>query len=234
MAALSRAVGGGDPWALRQASDVAVAGKSLAGKVVVLDPAGGAGSPGARAGRLTEADVMLALAYRVEGRLAATGVTGVITRGAATCPEDADRAALAADVRADLFLALRCDVATNAAACGVATFYWGDDRVGARSATGEALAGRIQREVVARTGMTDLRSHPCTVEIVRMTRMPAVILELGYLSNPGDVARLSDPAFRDVVSEAIVIAIQRLYLAEDDAVTGTLRIADVLAHAGRA
>ena len=233
MAALSRAVGGGDPWALRQTSDVAVAGKSLAGKVVVLDPAGGAGMPGARSAGLAEADVMLDLAYRIEGRLAATGVTTVLTRGTSTCPEDADRAALAADVRADLFLSLRCDVHPNPAASGVATFYWGDDRVGARSATGEALAERIQREVVARTGMADLRSHACAVEIVRLTRMPAVILELGYLSSPDDAARLADPTFRDLVSEAVVIAIQRLYLAEDDAVTGSLRIADVLAHAGR-
>ena len=41
LGALSRSVGGGDPWALRTESDVAVAGKSLAGKVVVLDPSHG-------------------------------------------------------------------------------------------------------------------------------------------------------------------------------------------------
>ena len=45
--------------------------------------------------------------------------------------------------------------------------------------------------------------------------MPAVRLELGYLTNPGDAARLADPAFRDVVAEAIVAAVQRLYLPPD-------------------
>jgi N-acetylmuramoyl-L-alanine amidase len=230
---LARAVGGGDPWALRQQADVAVAGPSLAGKVVVIDPAGGAGSPGPTAAGLSEADIALDLAYRIEGRLAATGVTVVLTRGAATCPDDAARASLARSVRADLFLSLHCEWHTGPQASGVATFFWGDDRVGARSATGEALAGRIQREVVARTGLGDLRTHPCTVEIVRITRMPAVLVELGYLSNPGDAARLSDPAFRDVVAEGLVVAIQRLYLGDDDAVTGSLQLADVLAHAGR-
>jgi N-acetylmuramoyl-L-alanine amidase len=51
---------------------------------------------------------------------------------------------------------------------------------------------------------------------------------LGYLSNPLDAKRLSDPAFRDQLAEAMIVAIQRLYLsAEDDAKTGTLRISDL-------
>jgi N-acetylmuramoyl-L-alanine amidase len=233
MGSLKRAVSGGDPWALRQTEKVAFAGKSLSGKVVVLDPVGGPERPGPRAGGLAEADVVLDLAYRVEGRLAATGASPVLTRGATT-PDDQARASLARSVHADLFVSFGCDHHSNPAAAGVATFFWGDVRVGARSATGEALANRLQREIVARTGMTDLRTHACAIEIVRVTRMPAVVVELGYLSNPDDAARLADPAFRDVVAEAVVVAIQRLYLADDDAVTGSLRLADVLAHAGRA
>jgi N-acetylmuramoyl-L-alanine amidase len=55
-----------------------------------------------------------------------------------------------------------------------------------------------------------------------------VRIDLGYDSNPGDMERLDRPDFRDVIAEALVIAIQRLYLAaEDDAKTGTLRIADL-------
>jgi N-acetylmuramoyl-L-alanine amidase len=61
-----------------------------------------------------------------------------------------------------------------------------------------------------------------------MTTAPTVRIDLGYVSNPGDLARLSRPDFRDVIAEALVIAIQRLYLAaEDDAKTGTLRISDL-------
>ena len=39
-------------------------------------------------------------------------------------------------------------------------------------------------------------------------------LELGYLSHPGDAARLADPAFRDTVAEAVVSAVQTLFLPE--------------------
>jgi N-acetylmuramoyl-L-alanine amidase len=41
--------------------------------------------------------------------------------------------------------------------------------------------------------------------------MPAVRIELGYLTNPGDAARLGRPEFRDELAEAIAVAIQRLF-----------------------
>jgi N-acetylmuramoyl-L-alanine amidase len=51
---------------------------------------------------------------------------------------------------------------------------------------------------------------------------------LGYLSNPKDAKRLASAAFRDQLAEAMIVAIQRLYLsAEDDAKTGTLKISDL-------
>ena len=67
-----------------------------------------------------------------------------------------------------------------------------------------------------------------TWDLLRLTKAPAVRIDLGYKTNPGDSGRMSRPDFRDVIAEALVIAIQRLYLAaEDDAKTGTLRISDL-------
>lgn len=231
---LARAVGGGDPWALREEAHVAGAGPSLAGKVVLLDPAHGAGDPGATGYGLTEADVALDLARRIQGRLATTAARAVLTRSVATCPSDEERAATAVQAGADLLLSLHCDAHASPLAAGVSTFYWGDARVGARSATGSHLAELVQREVVARTRLVDLRTHPCTFDILRLTPMPAVQLELGYLTNEQDARRLADGTFRDVVAEAVVVAIQRLYLSEQDPATGTMRLRDVLAHAGLA
>lgn len=67
-------------------------------------------------------------------------------------------------------------------------------------------------------------------DLLRRTRMPAVRIETGYLTNAGDAARLGDPAFRDVLAEAVVAAVQRLYLPQDqDAETGFLRIPELRA-----
>jgi N-acetylmuramoyl-L-alanine amidase len=227
---LARSVGGGDPWALRQQAGVASSGKSLAGKAVVLDPGFGLEALGSLDGA-AEAEITWDLASRVAGRLEATGVIAPLTRGRAGRPDDAERATLASALGADILISLHCERHRSPRAGGVATFFWGDDRVGTRSAVGERLATLVQRELVARTGMLDCRTHPRTFELLRRTTMPAVWVDVGYLSNAEDSRRLHDPGFRDVAAEAIVVAVQRLYLGEDDVLTGTLRLADVLEHA---
>ena len=233
---LGRAVTGGAPHALREADRVRTAGPDLRGRVVVLDPGHSADDPGAVVGDLREADVTLDLARRIEGRLAAVGVQVVLTRGLTGDPSQLERAELANELGADLVLSLHCESLQHAPqAHGVATFFYGHaDRSGAWSAMGEHLAGLVQREVVARTGLLDCRSHPRTWDILRHTRMPAVRLEAGYLTHPEDAERLADPGFRDTLAEAVVVAIQRVYLSDQDHTqTGTLRIADVLAQAQR-
>jgi N-acetylmuramoyl-L-alanine amidase len=55
--------------------------------------------------------------------------------------------------------------------------------------------------------------------------MPAVRLELGYLTNPRDRSQLTSADFRDTVAEAVLAAVQRLFLPPDlDPPTGQLRI----------
>ena len=96
------------------------------------------------------------------------------------------------------------------------------------SSVGERFAGLVQREIVARTDLGDLRSHAKTYDMLRRTQMPAVRIDAGYLTNAGDAARLSDPSFRDVIAEAVVVAVQRVYLDPDhDSQTGVLRLSEI-------
>jgi N-acetylmuramoyl-L-alanine amidase len=154
-----------------------------------------------------------------------------LTRGPQEAPATADRAALAESVGADLVISLLTETHPSSLASGVATYYWGGGRVGQHSATGKQLAGLIQREITARTDLLDDRSHPCSYDLVRLTRMPAVIVSLGYLSNPDDALRLGSAEFRETLAGAVLFAVQRLYLAEDDAKTGTLNLGDVQNYA---
>jgi len=233
LAGVERTVRGGDVSALRDDDRVRRSGTSLVGRVVLIDPGHGGDDRGTTGSGLAEADVVLDLATRLEGRLTASGVTAVLTRGAAQNPSTADRVRLAEEVGADVLVSLHCDAVADGGGGeqGVATFYWGDPRVGTRSPVGARLADLVQREVLARTDLVDLRTHARTWDLLRLSRMPAVRVELGYLTNPGDARRLADPAFRDVCAEALLAAVQRLFLPEeDDAATGTLRLADVMAR----
>ena len=228
---LTRAVSGGSPHTLHERELVRRSGHSLAGRIVVLDPGHGGRDTGTVAHGVTESEITLDLARRIEGRLSAIGVTVLFTRSANACPEELDRALIANQSGADVVLSLHCDSASQPQASGVATFFYGQERFGAWSAVGEQLADLIQREIVARTGLTDCRTHARAWLLLQRTRMPTVRIEAGYLSHPDDAARLADPAFRNTLAEAVVIALQRMYLGEDDTnATGVLRLGDLRAY----
>ena len=220
---LGRLVVGGRPEVLREAERLHQSGSALAGKVVVIDPGHGGPDRGATAHGLEEAAVAEDLAFRLEGRLQAMGVRVLLTRGWDSCPSDEERASFANDAAADLLVSLHVDHAESPSPEGVATYHFGT--AGESSTVGERLASLVQREVVARTGLRDCRVHPKTWALLRLTQMPAVQLELGHVTNAGDAALLADPSLRDTVAEAVLVAVQRLYLPrEQDPPTGSLRL----------
>lgn len=226
---LTRTVTGGSPSARREEERLRLAGASLRGRVVVLDPGHGGSDTGAAGGNLNEADVVLDLARRIEGRLGVLGVGTHLTRAADSCPDERSRAGLANDVGADLLISLHLDRAGSVRPCGVATVFYGAqlDRRVIRSAVGERLATLIQSEIVHRTDLVDCRSHPKAWELLRLTRMPAVRVDVGYLSNPDDAAKLATGQFRDTIAEAIAAAVQRLYAPELDVHTGQISLAGI-------
>jgi N-acetylmuramoyl-L-alanine amidase len=230
---LAPIVRGGRPNAMRAEERIRKAGPQLTGKVVVIDPCVARMPEGPLA---DEAEAIISdLAKRVEGRLVATGVQAYLTKQAgADEAAEVERAAFANRTDAHLCISLQVDAAESADAAGVSTYFFGLDSHGAWSSAGERFAGLVQREIVARTDLVDLRSHAKNWDLLRHTKMPAVRIDVGYLTNAGDAARLGDPAFRDVVAEAVVVAVQRMYLSpETDTQTGFLRFDELRAAALR-
>lgn len=229
---LGRRITGGSPHAIREREQVRNAGPMLAGKRVVIDPALGGSHKGhvvqGPYGQITEEEIIWDLASRIEGRMIATGMETIKSRPRMDNPSATARADVANAFGADLIISLKCDHYPNEKANGIATFYFGS-ATGNSSLTGETLSGYIQREIVARTNLQNCGSHARTWEMLRFTQAPTVEVVAGYLSNPGDVAQLTDPAVRDAMAEAVVVAVKRLYLLDrDDAPTGTYKFAELL------
>jgi N-acetylmuramoyl-L-alanine amidase len=218
---LRRTVTGGSPAERREEERLLGSERALAGRVIVLDPGHGGADSGATTGDLAEADIVLDLATRIEGRLGAAGVTTYLTRSADTQPDDPTRAGLANDVDADLFLSLHLHELATTRATGSACYFYGTGLAGhrVRSWVGERLAALIQDEVVGRTDLVDGRCHPKSWELLRLTRMPAVRLQPGYLTNPSDAARVAAPEFRDAIAEAVTSALHQLYSPEQVDIT---------------
>ena len=235
-AGLRRSVSGGSANALREREQIRRSGYSLSGRTIVLDPGHGGGDSGARGHRgLVEAGLALDLARRIEGRLSAHGVSVVFTHTETTDGgTDEERAAFANSCEADLVLSLHTDHTSSGSAHGASTYFYGhpdNPGHGDWSVIGESFADLLLREVVARTGLTDCRSHARTWPLLRRTRMPAVRLDFGYLSHEGDAASLATSQVLDHVAEAVVVALQRVYLGEaDTSRTGVLRLDDLRRH----
>ena len=225
---LVKTVSGGAPNQLRESVKHSVRSPALANKVIVIDPSWGGEFTGESANGVVESEIVFDLAQRLEGRLIALGVNVVLTRSANNSPLEIDRIKVANSVNADLVIALKVDSYKNENANGVATYFYGRDDKGVRSVVGERFANLIQREICARTDLLNCQTHAKSWDLLRLTVAPTVRIDLGYLSNPRDAKRLATAAFRDQLAEAMIVAIQRLYLsAEDDAKTGTLKISDL-------
>ena len=219
----ARRVVGGRPQFLREQLAVAVSGPSLLGKRIVIDPGHGGIDPGVVYGDATEADLVWDLASRLEGRFKALGVQTGLTRGPRNTRSDEERAQFANEVQADLVISLHIDGFSSPRPHGLAVYYYGG--VEASSTMGERFADLVQRELVARTRLSDNRIHAKAWTLLRHTRMPAVRVELGYLTSPIDRPKLLDPLFRDIVAEGLLVAVQRLYLPPaDDQPTGVMQI----------
>ncbi|MDO4684963.1 MAG: N-acetylmuramoyl-L-alanine amidase [Corynebacterium sp.] len=229
---LGRRITGGSPYAIREREAIRLAGPRLAGKRVVIDPWLGGSDTGKLVegpfGSITEADIVWDLASRIYGRMTAAGVETAMSRPKITNPSQIERAQMANAYSADLVISLACDHYPNAKASGISSLYFGNTE-GTSSLMGEMLSSYIQREICARTQLVNCGNHAKILDILRLTQMPSVIVFLGYLSNPHDVAILTDPKQRDVIAEAIVVAVKRWYLLDrDDQPTGTFNFSELL------
>jgi len=226
---LARVVVGGRPHELRETEELRRRGQGDSELTVAIDAGHGGRDEGWTALGLCERDIVAEIAARLEGRLLATGLSGFLIHSHNESPDERERARRANELGADLMISLHVDGAPSPRCQGVATFHFGSPRNA--SVIGSKLAELVQREMVSRTDLVDLRTHPRTWDLLRRTQMPTVRVELGSLTNPQDAACLAAPEFRDTVAEALLAAVQRLFLPPElDLPTGQLRLPAVSLH----
>ncbi len=228
MARVNRAITPSQAFALRDYERLDRSTAALRGRLIALSTGSSElASPHAvdrlTSRPLTEAMVAADIGQRVERILREFGA-GVVSRASAYSGVDGGGESVPS-----LSLDLHCDWLDQQAASGIAAFYWGLPGTGeARSPIGHRAAILLMKELAARTGMDSLGVHGRTWDTLKLSGIPSVGLDLGYLSNRGDAERLADPVFRQTVADSIVIGIQRLYLLEEeDQPTGTLALDDV-------
>jgi N-acetylmuramoyl-L-alanine amidase len=231
---INRTISPSQAFSLRDYERLNQASSALRGRTITIAPGTAelrsAEVPDAASGSpLTERLVAGDVAQRVKRIFSDLGATAEIV-GKQPDEVGEDRVEAIRASSPSLSVAIHCDWLPQKAANGVSAFFWGRPESGeVRSPIGHRAAELILKEVVARTGSTDLGLHGRSWDVLRLPSTPSVQLDLGYLSSPLDAPRLADPIYRQILADSIVIAIQRLYLLEeDDEPTGTLALDDVL------
>lgn len=203
---LTRTVTGGNQEHLRDMAAIA-SGSSIESANILLDISDDASVLAGT--NLSIAQVCWDVATRLEGRLSAAGSLVVFARSAKSAQlDERECARLANEQKVDLVLSLHLDKAGSDRANGVATSYFGHSL--SKSVMGERLAETVQQEITAQTNLRDCRTHARTGDLLRLTRMPAVRIDLGYATNPQDSQLLADAKARDVISNALALAISRV------------------------
>ncbi|MGB9886888.1 MAG: N-acetylmuramoyl-L-alanine amidase [Moorellales bacterium] len=164
---------------------------------VVLDPGHGGKDPGAVGpGGTKEKDVALAVAKLLAKELSYFA-RPILTREHDEFRELWERSSLANTVGADLFVSVHCNAAEDKTANGTETIVY---RFGGMA---ERLARKVQAQLVATLRTCDRGVKEKNLHVCRETRMPAILVELAFISNVDEEKKLASPDWQKAAARAI-------------------------------
>lgn len=182
---------------------------------VCIDPGHGGRDPGAVGpSGVQEKVVTLAVAKKVASILRSAGIDVVLTRDADKLLHDnintdlGMRYKIANQAKADVLVSIHCNSAANSAANGTETYHYTGSVAGAK------LATAIQSCLVPALGLRDRGVKQANFAVLRGTNMPAVLIELAFISNPTEEGLLETPMFQDKAARAIAEGVADYFMFE--------------------
>jgi len=204
------------PYAERQVNEEIIIDESyrLDGKVICIDPGHGGCDTGSigPAGTM-EKDNTLAIAFLLRDMLEKNGAATVMTR-----QEDKEvsaldgtseeqlraRVAIANETQADIFVSIHNDYFSSRAIAGSSVFHYGDQE-------SAKLARCIQECLINNLGSKNRGSHFASFYLLRYTKMPSVVVEAAFISNPEEEMLLSSAEGRQNTAESIFEGIVKYF-----------------------
>tara|TARA_Y100001970_G_scaffold286901_1_gene410225 strand:- start:13018 stop:14124 length:1107 start_codon:yes stop_codon:yes gene_type:complete len=167
---------------------------------VVIDPGHGGPDTGAIGiDGIREKDIVLDVSKRVAYILSSRGVIVQLTRNKEIDLDLPSRVAIANRSNANAFVSIHANASRGKKSYinGVETFFYSGWR-------GRSLATKIQREIVKVSPGTPNRGvRKGRYYVIRMTRMPAALVEIGFITGRIDSRRLKQKTFRNKIAFAI-------------------------------
>jgi N-acetylmuramoyl-L-alanine amidase len=187
--------------------------------VVVLDPGHGGNDPGAVVDGHFEKDLVLSISLMLQTKLEEKGITTKLTRTNDTFIALETRPQLAQEMGASIFVSIHANKASTSFASGIESFilpaagFPGTSNSRLLEAQEQSanrfdmqnllLANALHRPVIQRTGAIDRGIKRERFAVLRDAPCPAVLLEVGFMSNPDDLANLLNPKWINKLTDAL-------------------------------
>ncbi len=173
------------------------------GKVLVMiDPGHGGRDPGAIGlGGLQEVDVIMPIAKKLANILESKGIPVKMTRDSDYYVGLDERVSLSNRYDATIFVSIHANsIDGRPDVNGLETYYYGSE--------GSKLAEVVHRNVLSTVTakgfyLGDRNTRSARFLVLRKSRVPAILVETGYLTNDAEVARLRRDDYRAVQAEGI-------------------------------
>jgi N-acetylmuramoyl-L-alanine amidase CwlD len=169
---------------------------------VTVDPGHGGTDHGAIGTKGTrEKDVTLAIATRLSRIMATNGMSVQMTRMKDLEILLRPRVEMANRNDSDVFISIHANsFGSMRGVQGIETYYFTDESY--------ALAKSVHKHLVRSLKRPDRGVRKNNFYVVHHTKMPAALIEIGYLSNPDEEAKLKDPAYQEQAAQAIYSGIR--------------------------
>ncbi|APZ49219.1 hypothetical protein BW721_05740 [Jeotgalibaca sp. PTS2502] len=199
----------------------------ITSRVVFLDVGHGGSDSGASYYGVAEKDINLQVANKLKKQLEAQGYTVIMPRTTDVfIDHKTERSQMANNSGADIFVSIHHNAMPgNSGVNGIETFYYEYDpdyppqingsmhNNPTRILESAALAKEIHNSLINYTGAFDRGVRRDTFAVLRETSIPAVLLELGFMSNKAELNKLTTNSYQEVLAQAVVRGIDAYFKA---------------------
>lgn len=181
-----------------------VAPKGTSGKHrVVIDAGHGGSDVGATRNGIYEKNITLDVAKRVEKLLKAQGYGVLMTRSGDTFVSLADRVAFSESYEPDIFVSIHVNSSTSEVGKGLETHYYHQESM--------PLAQSVHSSLASAINTNDRGLFKSKFYVINHTTAPAILVEIGFISNPAERAQLVTETRKQATAKAIVEGINNYF-----------------------
>lgn len=166
---------------------------------ICIDAGHGGTDPGAVNGKYHESNATLAIAKKVGAKLTAKGCVVKYTRTKDKAVSLAQRCKVSNEFKADAFVSIHLNAATNKDASGIET--WRYTKVGSKT---KKLAENVQTELISALGWKDRGVKTSSAfYVLKHTAASAILIEAGFISNDKECKKLFSNSYQNKIATAI-------------------------------